>query len=146
MPYGPEDQIAVITTSCPAYGWAADSYTTLVDWGVGGGNQTTKNGAPVSKVFYNGADRYVVFNGTYPVYANNVTFNRSFIGKSVSPKVTLELHCLDWFNTIAYPFPGSVTIWDRVPVEQVTAPASVGPASPYCEKLLLILCGTALLF
>src|SRR5690242_6681039 len=72
--YGGTDQIATTTTTCPPYGYAADAYSHSVEWGVSGGqDKPTTNGAPVNKVFYNGMYRYVVPNGTYPVYANGFT-------------------------------------------------------------------------
>lgn len=157
--YGPTDQIGSTTTNCPGWGWAADWYGHSVSWTSGAPSTSTTSGAVAKAVFYNGLTRYVVFNGTYPVYANGYKYDVALIGQTTTATITLRLHCLDGtYPYVDIPSAQSVTIYDRIPVKEVLiTPTTItggqafavnivltAPAQPSNTRVDLIWTGTGL--
>ena len=69
--YQETDQVAVTTTTCPPYGWAADWYDRSVSWTSSGPAMPANSSVPHHMTPYNGALRDLVANGSYPVYARD---------------------------------------------------------------------------
>jgi hypothetical protein len=137
--YGPTDQIGSTTTNCPAWGWAADWYGHSVSWTTGAPSAPTTSGAVAKPVFYNGATRYVVANGTYPVYANGYQYDVALIGQATTTTITLRLHCLDGtYPYVDIPSAQSVMIYDRIPVKEVhIAPATITGGETFAVNIIL---------
>jgi hypothetical protein len=144
--YTAADQIASTTTTCPAYGWAADWYQHFVTWGdESQPNLATHDGAIPKLVPYNGVNRMIVFNGTNPVYADldkspvRHSYDPRWIGKTLTAKVLLRLHCLDGtYPYIDFYASQPVTIYDRIPVDEVkVSPAIVKGGESFTVEIIL---------
>jgi hypothetical protein len=141
--YTAADQIGVTNLYCPGYGYAADWFSTFVAWDSVTWNTIT-NGAKAQNVYYNGAWRWIVFNGSYPVYMNDGQIFNSPATTTLAATLMLRYHCLD--GTYAFfddKNAQQVTITPRIPVDKVyIEPTSVkggqdftvhviqGPAAP----------------
>ncbi len=124
--YGPSDQIGQTTINCPAYAWAADWYAHSISWTTGAPLTPTTNSAVAHATQWNGAIINMVANGTYAVFANNYTFDHSLVGQTTTATINLRIHCVA--GPYAYqdlPTPQVISIYDRIDVDKVVAPASV---------------------
>jgi len=136
--YTAADQIGVTNLYCPAYGWAADWFSTFVAWDSVSWNPIT-NGAKVQNVPYNGAVRAIVFNGSYPVYMNDgQTFNVP-ANTTLAATQMLVFHCLD--GTYAHlddKNAQQVTIYPRIRVDEVDIkPKSVKGGQDFTVQVIL---------
>jgi hypothetical protein len=111
--YNSSDQIGSTAAVCPAYGWAADWFAVSVSWTTGGPSTPTKTGAVPRTVPYKGQNRTIVFNGTFPVFANGQKFDPSLVGQTTTATLNLRIHCLDGtYPYIDMPASQPITIYD----------------------------------
>jgi hypothetical protein len=136
--YTAADQIGVTNLTCPGWGYAADWFTPYVAWDSVNWHDIHQPGL-AQQVYYNNALRWVVPNGTHPVFMNDGQIFSSAPGTALSAALLLRYHCLD--GTYAYlddKNSQQVTIHPRVRVDQVAInPASVKGGQDFTVQVIL---------
>jgi hypothetical protein len=136
--YTAADQIGVTNLYCPGWGYAADWFTPYVAWDSVTWNDVHQPGL-AHQVYYNGALRWVVANGSHPVYMNDGQIFSSASGTTLSATLMLRYHCLD--GTYAYldeKNAQQVTIHPRIRVDEVdVTPKSVKGGQDFTVQVIL---------
>lgn len=131
--YTASDVVASASHSCHA-----DDYRLQLEWG-NGEVAAASSTARCQVIFYNGANRCVVFPGTYTIFDGGFGYPLSAAeGQTFTQTVEFTLHCLDWTGTAVQRFNQQATVHQPIPVNQLSvSPATVKAGAPFSLTVTL---------